>query len=84
VEAGSEMASRTAQTISQLEKVVVESAQAAQQIVAGVEQQMIALDQIAIGMNDINQAAQQSAAGAAQDMTQLADQLKGAVAQYEM
>ena len=90
VNAGSELVNRTAQTIGELEKAVVQAAQAAQQIVAGVEQQTIGLDQIAIGMNDINQAAQQSAAGAAQsqkaaqDLTQLAEQLKGAVAQYRM
>ena len=90
VNAGSALVSRTAQTIGELEKAVAQAAQAAQQIVAGVEQQTIGLDQIAVGMGDINQAAQQSATGAqqsqkaAQDLTQLAEQLKGAVAQYRM
>ena len=88
VNTGSELVSRMAETISELGQVVEISAQAAQQIVAGVEQQTIGLDQIAIGMNDINQAAQQSAAGAqqsqqaVQDLTQLAEQLKNAVAEY--
>lgn len=64
VQAGSDLVSRTAHTIAELQSVVVESAQAAQQTVAGVELQTIGLDQIAIGMSDINQAAQQSAVGA--------------------
>ena len=90
VQAGSDQVNRTAQTIQELAQVVEQSAQAAQQIVAGVEQQTIGLDQIAIGMNDINQAAQQSAAGAtqsqkaAQDMNELAEQLKRVVAAYRM
>jgi methyl-accepting chemotaxis protein len=90
VQAGSELVSRTAQTIGELEKVVARSAQAAQQIVAGVKQQTIGLDQIAIGIGDINQAAQQSATGAtqsqkaAQDMMQLAELLKQAVAMYRL
>jgi methyl-accepting chemotaxis protein len=90
VQAGSEQVRRTAQTIEELARVVEQSAQAAQQIVAGVEQQTIGLDQIVIGINDINQAAQQSAAGAAQsqkaaqDLNELAEGLKQAVAQYRM
>ncbi|MBI5033766.1 MAG: MCP four helix bundle domain-containing protein [Chloroflexi bacterium] len=90
VNAGGELVSRTAQTIKELQQVVVHSAKAAQQIVAGVEQQTIGLDQIVIGMSDINQAAHQSATGAqqsqkaAQELSQLAEQLKAAVAQYRM
>jgi methyl-accepting chemotaxis protein len=88
--AGGERVSHTAQTIDELKQFVVESTQSAQQILAGVEQQMIGLDQIAIEMNEINQAAQQSAAGtaqsqkAAQGMTQLAEHLKDAAAQCKM
>jgi len=90
VGAGTELVQRAAQTIGELAQSVEASAQAAQQIVAGVEQQTIGLDQIAIGMSDINQAAQQSAAGAAQsqraaqDLSDLAGQLKQVVAQYRM
>ena len=90
VQAGSEMVSRTAQTISELEKVVAQSAHAAQQIVAGVEQQTIGLDQIAIGISDINQAAQQSSVGAAesqkaaQDLNELAAQLKATTVKYKL
>ncbi|MBI4671082.1 MAG: methyl-accepting chemotaxis protein [Chloroflexi bacterium] len=90
VSAGREQVQRTAETIGQLAEVVEQSATAAQQIVAGVEQQTIGLDQIVIGMNDINSAAQQTAAGAtqsqraAQDLSELAGNLKSAVAQYRM
>ncbi len=90
VNTGNGLVIRSAETLSSLARAVEDSAQAAQQIVAGVEQQTIGLDQIVIGMNEINQAAQQSAAGAqqsqqaTQDLTRLAEQLKGAVAQYRV
>ena len=59
-------------------------------VVGALNSRRLGLDQIAIGMNNINLAVRQSAAGtqqsqkAAQDMNDLAGQLKQVTAQYRL
>jgi len=69
--------------------VINESAQAATQVVAGGRQQLTGIEQIALAMRNINQAAVQSLASArqaekaAQSLNELARSLTKTVTQYQ-
>ncbi len=75
--------------IEQLSAVITESAQTAVQVVAGGRQQATGVEQIAVAMQNINQATVQSLSStrqterAAQNMNQLAGELTTTVGQYQ-
>jgi len=68
----------------------VESAQAATQIAASSQQQFVGMDQIALAMENIKQAAQQNVSGtkqaeqAAHNLNELGQKLKEMVAKYRV
>ena len=77
-EAGAGVAGRAGEAIRLLSESLTESAQAAQQIVVSVEQQSVGMDQVALAMQNIQQASAQNMAStrqverAAQDLNELA------------
>ncbi|MFN2269981.1 MAG: methyl-accepting chemotaxis protein [Anaerolineae bacterium] len=89
VDQGVGLAAGTRAAIKQLAGVVDESTQAALQMVAGGQQQAAGVEQIALAMNNINQATHQSLASirqaerAAQDLNELASKLAQIVDQYQ-
>ncbi len=90
VDEGVKLAAQAGQAIEQLGCVIDESAQAAMQVVAGGRQQASGIEQVALAMKNINQATVQNltstrqAERAAQNLNQLAQQLNGAVSQYQL
>jgi len=90
VDEGVKLAAQARQAIEQLSSVITESAQAAVQVVAGGRQQVSGIEQIALAMQNIDQATVQSLVStrqmerAAQNLNQLARTLAGLVAQYEL
>ena len=66
VDQGVKLAARTRETIEQLSGVIDESAQRASQVVAGGRQQTSGIEQIALAMQNINQAMIQSLASTRQ------------------
>jgi methyl-accepting chemotaxis protein len=90
VDAGAALAAQAQQAIERLSGVIVESAQAATQVVAGGRQQVSGIEQIALAMRNINQATVQSLAStrqaekSAQNLNQLAHSLTETVAQYRL
>ena len=80
-DAGVGMASRSGEAIQLLTKSLTESAQAAQQILASAQQQVVGMDQVAIAMQNIRQASTQNMAStrqverAAQNLNELAQRL---------
>jgi len=84
-EAGAGVAGRAGEAIRLLSESLTESAQAAQQIVVSVEQQSVGMDQVALAMQNIQQASAQNLAStrqvdrAAQDLNELARELTALV-----
>ena len=82
-------AAEARQAIDQLSEVINESTQTAVQVVAGGRQQAAGVEQIAMAMQNINQATVQSLAStrqterAAQNLNQLAGSLTTTVGQYQ-
>jgi methyl-accepting chemotaxis protein len=89
VDSGVHLVGETQTVIEQLTNVIDESAQAAMQLVAGGQQQASGVGQIAVAMQSINQATQQSLASAyqvektAQDLNELSLRLTETVEQYQ-
>jgi methyl-accepting chemotaxis protein len=89
VDSGVRLVAETQAVIEQLTNVIDESAQAAIQLVAGGQQQASGVAQIAVAMQSINQATQQSLASAhqvertAQDLNELSLGLTETVEQYQ-
>jgi PAS domain S-box-containing protein len=90
VDTGGQLAAQTREVIAQLAGVIDESTQAATQMVAGGRQQASGIEQIALAMQNINQATVQSLAStrqaekAAQDLSELARSLTEIVTQYQL
>ncbi len=90
VDEGVTLAAQARQSIEQLSGVINELAQAAVQVVAGGRQQVAGIEQIAMAMQNIDQATVQSLVStrqmerAAQNLNQLAHRLADLVAQYEL
>ena len=90
VDSGVQLTGQTGDTIQQLTQSILESATAAQQIVASAQQQTTGMEQIALAMDNINQATIQNlsstrqAEKAAQDLSNLAQQMEGLVSQYKL
>jgi len=85
-DAGVSLTARSGESIRFLADSLTESAQAAQQILASIQQQVAGMDQIALAMRNIQQASAQNMAStrqverAAQDLSELARRLKAMVA----
>jgi methyl-accepting chemotaxis protein len=90
VDAGVQLAAQTREAIARLSGVIDESAQTAIQMVAGGQQQQSGIEQIALAMQNINQATTQNLAStrqaekAAQDLDELARRLAETVEQYQL
>jgi len=85
-EAGEGVARRAGEAIRLLSESLIESAQAAQQILVSTQQQVVGMDQIVLAMQNIQQASTQNMVStrqverAAEDLNALARQLKMLVA----
>jgi methyl-accepting chemotaxis protein len=90
VEAGMKLSGQVSESIRMLAESIVESAQAALQIAASAQQQLAGMDQVALAMQNINQASAQNVAStrqaesAAQNLHGLGLKLKQLVAQYQV
>ncbi|PKP34165.1 MAG: methyl-accepting chemotaxis protein [Bacteroidetes bacterium HGW-Bacteroidetes-17] len=90
VERGVKQSGQAGETIRVLAQNVNESVQAASQIVASSQQQVIGMDQVGLAMNNINQAGTENAASmkqaesAAKDLHELGQKLKHLVEQYKL
>lgn len=90
VDQGVLLASKTKEIIEQLSTVIDESAQTSMQMMAGGRQQASGVEQIAVAMQNINQATTQGLAGtrqaekAAQNLNALAQQLMSVVSKYSV
>ncbi len=89
VERGVQLAAQARESIEQLSAVIDESAQIATQVVAGGQQQLTGIEQIALAMQNINQVTVQSLAStrqaekSAQNLNELARSMTGTVSQYK-
>lgn len=89
-ESGKHQAEVTEKTIHQMMHTTVESINAFQQIIGATSQQQIGFDQVAQGMRDIRQAAEQTAVGTSQlekalaNLNDLSMQLRAAVGRYQI
>jgi len=85
VEAGVKQAAVAGESIKNLAETVMEASQAATQVAASSQQQLVGIDQISKAMENIKQATQQNVAGAkqaeraAQDLNELGQKLKAMV-----
>ena len=90
VEAGVKQTTETGEAIRLLADNVNEAAQAATQIAASSQQQMVGMDQVALAMENIKQASVQNVAGtrqaevAAQSLHELGQKLQQLAAQYKV
>jgi methyl-accepting chemotaxis protein len=90
VERGVQLSVQARDAIEQLSAVIDESAQIATQVVAGGRQQQTGVEQIALAMQNINQATVQSLAStrqaekSAQNLNELAHKMNETVAQYRL
>jgi methyl-accepting chemotaxis protein len=90
VEAGVKQSTEAGQSIQVLAEGIVEAAQAATQIAASSQQQVVGMDQVALAMENIRQASVQNVAGtkqaevAAQSLHELGQRLKQLVEQYKV
>jgi methyl-accepting chemotaxis protein len=88
VEAGTRLAGQLGESIRQLGDSISEASQAATQIAASAQQQLAGMDQVALAMQNINQASNQNVAStrqaesAAQNLHELGVRLKSLVARY--
>ncbi len=89
VEAGVKQSAEAGESIRLLTDSITEAAQAATQIAASSQQQMVGMDQVALAMENIKQASVQNVAGtkqaeaAAQNLHELGEKLRQLVAQYK-
>jgi methyl-accepting chemotaxis protein len=90
VEAGVKQSVGVGETIRMLTDSIAESAQAATQIAASSQQQLVGMDQVAAAMENIKQASAQNVAGmkqvetSAQNLHDLGQTLKRLVEQYKV
>ena len=90
VEAGVKQSSEAGEAIKSLAEIITEAAQAATQIAASSQQQLVGTDQVAAAMENIKQASMQNAAGtkqaetAARNLHELGQKLKRVVEQYRV
>jgi methyl-accepting chemotaxis protein len=90
VDRGVQLAAQTREAIEQLSSVISESAQIATQVVVGGQQQQTGIEQIALAMQNINQATVQSLAStrqaekSAQSLNDQARRMTELVAQYRL
>jgi methyl-accepting chemotaxis protein len=90
VETGKQQADVTERTIRQMANTTQESVQAFQQIIGATGQQQIGMEQVTKGMQDIRQAASQTAASTVQlekamvSLTAQSQSLRGAVGKYQL
>ena len=90
VETGKQKADVTEQTIRRMAATTQESVDAFQQIIGATGQQQIGMEQLTKGMQDIRQAATQTAASTVQlekamvSLTAQSQQLRGAVNKYQL
>jgi len=90
VEAGVKQSAEAGDSIRQLADTITESAQAAAQIAASSQQQVVGTDQVALAMENIKQASAQNVAGtkqaetAAHNLHELGQKLKRLVDQYKV
>lgn len=90
VDVGVELTENTGHIILRLAQSITESADLARQIVASLQQQTAGIEQIVIAMENISQATQQNLASvrqtehSAQLLTEVAQQLDSMVAQYQL
>jgi methyl-accepting chemotaxis protein len=90
VEAGVKQSDGTGEAIRVLADVISEAAQAATQIAASSQQQLVGMSQVAQAMENINQAGSQNAASTrqaetiAQDLHKLGQRLKQSIEQYQV
>ncbi len=88
VDAGAKLSANVEESIDQLAESIAEYSQAAIQISASAQQQLVGMDQVALAMRNINQASTQNVAGtrqaetAAQSLQGLGEKLKVLVEQY--
>jgi methyl-accepting chemotaxis protein len=86
VEAGVKQSAETGESIRLLAESIMEAAQAATQIAASSQQQMVGMDQVALAMENIKQASMQNVAGARQaeiaahDLNELGQKLNHLIA----
>ncbi len=89
VEAGAKQSTEAGESIRLLAESVAEAAQAAIQIAASSQQQMVGMDQVAAAMENIKQASVQNVSGtrqaeaAAQNLHELGQKLEQLVAQHK-
>lgn len=87
---GVNQSKQAGESINILSKSVIESVQAASQIVASSKQQNVGMDQVSLAITNINQAGAENAASmkqaekAAQDLAELGNKLKDLVNQYKL
>ncbi len=90
VQAGVKQTTETGEAIRLLADSVAEAAQAATQIAASSQQQMVGMDQVALAMENIKQASVQNVSGtrqaevAAQSLHELGQKLQQLAAQYKV
>jgi methyl-accepting chemotaxis protein len=90
VETGKQQADVAEQTIRQMAETTLESVQAFQQIIGATTQQQIGFEQVTQGMQDIRQAASQTAASTVQleravsSLNAQSQQLRTAVGRYQL
>ncbi len=90
VERGTRLAAQAQQSIDQLSEVIEASSQAATQMIAGGQQQSVGINQVAMAIQNINQATIQGLTGArqaekvAQGLNEQAQQLAEIVQQYRL
>lgn len=90
VQAGVKQTAETGESIRLLADSIGEAAQAATQIAASSQQQMVGMDQVALAMDNIKQASVQNVAGtrqaevAAQSLHELGQKLKQLAEQYKV
>src|SRR5574340_93862 len=90
VQAGVKQTAETGESIRVLDDSITEAAQAATQIAASSQQQMVGMDQVALAMENIKQARMQNVAGtrqaevAAQGVHELGQKLQQLAAQYKV
>lgn len=90
VEAGVKQSAEAGESIRLLDSIITEAAQAATQIAASGQQQVVGMDQVALAMENIKQASLQNVAGAkqaenaAQNLNELGQKLKHLAEQYKV
>jgi methyl-accepting chemotaxis protein len=90
VDSGKQQADVTEQTIRQMARTTLDSIQAFEQIIGAGNQQQIGFEQVAQGMKDIRQTAEQNASATAQlekavvNLNALSQELKKSVGRYQL